>query len=86
MSARRGQSDPPPRPAAPHAARPPGPPAARAARLPAPPVQVRDELEGFISRSVFYGLVELALKQGQVSGSELMLTSGGQKFSLGLIE
>ena len=51
-----------------------------------PFVQVRDELEGFISRSVFYGLVELALKQEQVSGSELMLTSGGQKFSLGSIE
>ena len=51
-----------------------------------PFVQVRDQLEGFISRSVFYGLVEVALKQEQVSGSELMLTSGGQKFSLGLIE
>jgi uncharacterized protein len=51
-----------------------------------PFVQVRDQLEGFISRSVFYGLVELALKQEQVSGSELMLTSGGQKFSLGSIE
>ena len=51
-----------------------------------PFVQVRDQLEGFISRSVFYGLVEVALKQEQVSGSELMLTSGGQKFSLGSIE
>ena len=51
-----------------------------------PFVQVRDNLEGFISRSVFYGLVELALKQGQVSGSELMLRSCGQKFSLGAIE
>ena len=51
-----------------------------------PFVQVRDQLEGFISRSVFYGLVEVALNQEQVSGSELMLTSGGQKFSLGSIE
>jgi hypothetical protein len=51
-----------------------------------PFVQVRDNLEGFISRSAFYRLVELALKQGQVLGSELMLRSCGQKFSLGSIE
>ena len=51
-----------------------------------PFVTVRDNLEGFISRSVFYGLVELALKQEQNSDSELMLTSCGSQFSLGLIE
>jgi len=51
-----------------------------------PFVKVRDQLEGFISRSVFYGLVELALKQEQHSDSELMLTSSGKQFSLGSIE
>ena len=50
-----------------------------------PFVKIRNELEGFISRPVFYGLVELALKQEQNSNTELMLSSHGQKFSLGLI-
>jgi hypothetical protein len=50
-----------------------------------PFVKIRDSLEGFISRSVFYRLVELALKQEQNSKTELMLSSYGQKFSLGPI-
>ena len=50
-----------------------------------PFVKIRDGLEGFISRSVFYSLVELALTQEQNSETELMLSSYGQKFSLGPI-
>jgi hypothetical protein len=50
-----------------------------------PFVKIRDGLEGFISRSVFYSLVELALTQEQHSENELMLSSYGQNFSLGPI-
>lgn len=50
-----------------------------------PFVKIRDGLEGFISRSVFYSLIELALTQEQHSENELMLSSYGQNFSLGPI-
>ena len=52
-----------------------------------PIVKVRDNLEGFLSRSVFYGLIDVALKQEQPKSntSNLILRSFDQEFSLGSI-
>lgn len=48
---------------------------------PIPLLQVRDKLNALVNRNVFYHLVELAEEEG----SELLVTSMGQKYSLGTI-
>ena len=48
-----------------------------------PFVQVRDNIEGFVSRSVYYSLIEIALSQGNSSSNELTLKSFDHVFSLG---
>ena len=48
-----------------------------------PFVKVRDGIEGFISRSVFYSLIDIALSQGKDTSGELTLESFNCKFSLG---
>ena len=48
-----------------------------------PFVQVRNNIEGFISRSVYYSLIEIALNQGNGSTDQLTLKSFDCSFSLG---
>ena len=48
-----------------------------------PFVQVRNNIEGFISRSVYYSLIEIALNQGNASTDQLTLKSFDCSFSLG---
>ena len=48
-----------------------------------PFVQVRESIEGFISRSVFYSLIEIALKQDNDSLKQLTLKSFDCVFELG---
>lgn len=50
-----------------------------------PFVQIRDKIEGFISRSVYYSLIEIALKQDNGSTDQLTLKSFDCEFSLGEI-
>ena len=48
-----------------------------------PFVHVRNNIEGFISRSVYYSLIEIALKQDNTSSDQLTLKSFASEFSLG---
>ena len=48
-----------------------------------PFVHVRNNIEGFISRSVYYSLIEIALKQDNSSSDQLTLKSFASEFSLG---
>ena len=48
-----------------------------------PFVHVRSNIEGFISRSVYYSLIEIALKQDNASSDQLTLKSFASEFSLG---
>ena len=48
-----------------------------------PFVHVRSNIEGFISRSVYYSLIEIALKQGNNSMDQLTLKSFDYDFNLG---
>jgi len=48
-----------------------------------PFVHVRNNIEGFISRSVYYSLIEIALKQDNASSDQLTLKSFAAEFSLG---
>ncbi|MDA9947132.1 DUF1285 domain-containing protein [bacterium] len=48
-----------------------------------PFVHVRNNIEGFISRSVYYSLIEIALKQDNGSSEQLTLKSFASEFSLG---
>ncbi len=48
-----------------------------------PFVQVRNNIEGFISRSVYYSLVEIALQQERPSENKLSLKSFNCIFDLG---
>jgi uncharacterized protein len=48
-----------------------------------PFVHVRNNIEGFISRSVYYSLIEIALKQDNGSSDQLTLKSFAFEFSLG---
>ena len=48
-----------------------------------PFVFVRDGIEGFISRSVYYSLIDIALSQENDSSGELILKSFNCLFSLG---
>ena len=48
-----------------------------------PFVHVRNNIEGFISRSVYYSLIEIALKQDNGSSDQLTLKSFASEFSLG---
>ena len=48
-----------------------------------PFVYVRDGIEGFISRSVYYSLIDIALSQENDSSDELILKSFNCLFSLG---
>ncbi len=48
-----------------------------------PFVHVRNHIEGFISRSVYYSLIEIALKQDNASSDQLTLKSFASEFSLG---
>lgn len=48
-----------------------------------PFVHVRNNIEGFISRSVYYALIEIALKQDNASSDQLTLKSFASEFSLG---
>ena len=48
-----------------------------------PFVHVRNNIEGFISRSVYYSLIEIALKQDNASSDQLTLKSFASEFSLG---
>ena len=48
-----------------------------------PFVHVRNNIEGFISRSVYYSLIEIALKQDNASSDQLTLKSFTSEFSLG---
>ena len=50
-----------------------------------PFVHVRNNIEGFISRSVYYSLIEIALKQDNVFEGQLSLTSFDCVFDLGNI-
>ena len=50
-----------------------------------PFVHVRNNIEGFISRSVYYSLIEIALKQDNVFEGKLSLTSFDYVFDLGNI-
>ena len=48
-----------------------------------PFVHVRNNIEGFISRSVYYSLINIALKQDNASSDQLTLKSFGCDFNLG---
>ncbi len=48
-----------------------------------PFVHVRNKIEGFISRSVYYSLIEIALKQDNSSLDQLTLKSFDYDFNLG---
>ncbi len=48
-----------------------------------PFVQVRDNIEGFVSRSVYYSLIEIAICQGNPTSNKLTLKSFDHVFSLG---
>jgi hypothetical protein len=48
-----------------------------------PFVQVRDNIEGFVSRSVYYSLIEIAISQGSSSSNKLTLKSFDHVFNLG---
>ena len=48
-----------------------------------PFVHIRNNIEGFISRSVYYSLIEIALKQDGGSGGQLSLKSFDCIFNLG---
>ena len=48
-----------------------------------PFVHVRNNIEGFISRSVYYSLIEIALKQDKGSSDQLTLRSFDCDFNLG---
>ena len=48
-----------------------------------PFVHIRSNIEGFISRSVYYSLIEIALKQGHNSMNQLTLKSFDYDFNLG---
>jgi len=48
-----------------------------------PFIYVRDGIEGFISRSVYYSLIDIALSQENDSSGELILKSFNCLFSLG---
>ena len=48
-----------------------------------PFVHVRNNIEGFISRSVYYSLIEIALNQDNGSSDQLTLKSFGCDFNLG---
>jgi hypothetical protein len=48
-----------------------------------PFVHVRNNIEGFISRSVYYSLIEIALKQDNGSSDQLTLRSFDCNFNLG---
>ena len=48
-----------------------------------PFVHVRNHIEGFISRSVYYSLIEIALKQDNASSDQLTLKSFASEFCLG---
>ena len=50
-----------------------------------PFVHVRNNIEGFISRSVYYSLIEIALKQDNGSSDQLTLRSFDCDFNLGQI-
>ena len=50
-----------------------------------PFVHVRNNIEGFISRPVYYSLIEIALKQNNVFEGQLSLTSFDCVFDLGNI-
>ncbi len=50
-----------------------------------PFVHVRNNIEGFISRSVYYSLIEIALRQDNVFEGQLSLTSFDCVFELGNI-
>jgi len=46
-------------------------------------VHVRNNIEGFISRSVYYSLIEIALNQDNGSSDQLTLKSFDCDFNLG---
>ena len=48
-----------------------------------PFVHVRNNIEGFISRSVYYSLIEIALNQDNGSSDQLILKSFGCNFNMG---
>tara|TARA_B100000686_G_C16762904_1_gene959909 strand:- start:850 stop:1392 length:543 start_codon:yes stop_codon:yes gene_type:complete len=50
-----------------------------------PFVQVRDKIEGFISRSIYYSLIDIALNQNNGSSDQLILKSFDCLFILGEI-
>ena len=50
-----------------------------------PFIQVRDNIEGFISRSIYYSLIEIALKQENTPSDQLILKSFDCDFNLGEI-
>ena len=50
-----------------------------------PFVHVRNNIEGFLSRSVYYSLIEIALRQDNVFEGQLSLTSFDCVFDLGNI-
>ena len=50
-----------------------------------PFIQVRDNIEGFISRSVYYSLIEIALNQENTPSDQLILKSFDCDFNLGEI-
>ena len=50
-----------------------------------PFIQVRDNIEGFISRSIYYSLIEIALKQENTPSEQLILKSFDCDFNLGEI-
>ena len=50
-----------------------------------PFVQVRDNIEGFISRSIYYSLIDIAVSQNNGSSDQLILKSFDSLFILGEI-
>jgi len=48
-----------------------------------PFINARNDLEAYVSRPVFYRLIELALRQNIKDESKLLLKSFGKQFSLG---
>lgn len=52
---------------------------------PSPYVRVRRNLDAVIMRPVFYRLVEMSQQQDTTEGSELVVESAGQRFSLGSV-
>ena len=50
-----------------------------------PFVYVRNNIQGFIARSVYYSLIEVALKQGNIHEDKLTLKSFDCLFDLGQI-